>query len=58
LFLLLVSTYVFEVGLIAVIIREFRVVGVVAALYLAVLLAYGGVKLVRASLRWLAPHQV
>ncbi len=52
------STYVFEVGLIAVIIREFRVVGVVAALYLAVLLAYGGVKLVRASLRWLAPHQV
>ena len=46
LFLLLVSTYVFEVGLLSVILREFRGVAVTAAVYFLVFCAYAGVKLV------------
>ncbi len=46
-FLLLVSTYVFEVGLISVILREFRGMAIAAGVYLCVFGAYAGVKLVR-----------
>ena len=46
-FLLLVSTYVFEVGLISVILREFRVMAVTAAVYLIVFGVYAAIKLVR-----------
>ncbi len=46
LLLLLVSTYAFQVGLIGVLIREFRVTIAASCLYFTVLLVYGVTKLV------------
>jgi hypothetical protein len=46
LFLLFVSTYVFQVGLVSVIMREFRTMIAVAAIYFVVFVIYGAVKLV------------
>lgn len=43
---MLVATYLFQVGLVTVLIGEFKPFLIVAFAYLAALLAYGGVKMV------------
>lgn len=46
LFLMLVATYLFQVGLVSVLVAEFKPFAIVSLAYLASLLAYGGIKMV------------
>lgn len=51
LFLMLVATYLFQVGLVALLAKDFKPFAFISLVYFASLLAYGGVKMVRAWLR-------
>ena len=47
LFLMLVATYLFQVGLVALLAKDFKPFALISLMYFASLLAYGGVKMVR-----------
>jgi Transmembrane protein 138 len=44
---MLVATYLFQVGLVTVLVSEFKLFSFIALAYLIALLAYGGEKMVR-----------